>query len=382
MEDKQKKELLVFLNVLVKKDIKELTGEELEFLDGLSALYEKKERMTKLNDKMLGTLEEIDKKFEELDIQENQKVLECSTKGDRRFSAMVAKVKVGSETKTIEEHYQLSKRFKVDEMIFIPKTKWDSKGKKDVIFFEVLGKRYEPKYLTAYFTLLWVKYLDNNPSLVKYAKGFEDFSDMFKGSSVNCQASIIRDYIKKGRKYLTNDPLVKEFNLLMKQPHCVRIVNGNLLTSNMNVIGHQVNCKGVMGAGIALQIKNHYPKVFAEYKNLCTKHFEGQGLMGKCQVVSESGEIITHKSFIKKKEDRLVANLFGQNGFGIGLQTEYSHLKTSLVELKLICKEHDLWVGLPYNLGSGLAGGDWDKVISLIEDVFHDYPITIFKLEE
>jgi hypothetical protein len=33
-----------------------------------------------------------------------------------------------------------------------------------------------------------------------------------------------------------------------------------------------INCVGVMGAGIALEFKNRYPKMFGHYKELCLKH--------------------------------------------------------------------------------------------------------------
>jgi hypothetical protein len=33
-----------------------------------------------------------------------------------------------------------------------------------------------------------------------------------------------------------------------------------------------INCVGVMGAGIALEFKNRYPKMFDHYKELCLKH--------------------------------------------------------------------------------------------------------------
>lgn len=308
------------------------------------------------------------------------KTLECSTKGDRRFSALVANVKVGTEIKTIEEHYQLSKRFKVYEDIFIPKTLKDAKGKKDVVYFEVLGKRYEPKYLTAYYSLLWIKYLDQNPSLVEYASGFDDFTDMFKGKSINSQADIIKIYIKEGRNVLLGNALTKEFIKLMKQSHSVREVVGDLLKSEMDIIGHQTNCQGVMGSGIALSIKNLYPEIFQPYSSLCEKHYEGQGLMGRCQIVSEKGNIMTLQSSQIKKDGQLIANLFGQNNFGSGLQTQYVHLKTALVELRTFCKEHSLWVGIPYKMGCDRGGGDWTIVQAMIEEVFANYPITIYKL--
>jgi endo-1,4-beta-D-glucanase Y len=50
--------------------------------------------------------------------------------------------------------------------------------------------------LTDWYRLLWVKYLDENPGLVEYARQFDEFTDMFRGkNTVNCQADVIRDYI-------------------------------------------------------------------------------------------------------------------------------------------------------------------------------------------
>ncbi len=38
----------------------------------------------------------------------------------------------------------------------------------------------------------------------------------------------------------------------------MKIINGNLLEVKKGIIAHQCNCKGVMGAGIALQIKKKW----------------------------------------------------------------------------------------------------------------------------
>lgn len=50
--------------------------------------------------------------------------------------------------------------------------------------------------------------------------------------------------------------------------HIIKLVQGNILDAPENIIVHQVNCKGVMGAGLALQIKSKYPKAFTEYIKL------------------------------------------------------------------------------------------------------------------
>ena len=44
---------------------------------------------------------------------------------------------------------------------------------------------------------------------------------------------------------------------------------GNILDAKADAILHQTNCKGVMGAGLALQIRNKYPDVYAKYRILC-----------------------------------------------------------------------------------------------------------------
>ena len=38
-------------------------------------------------------------------------------------------------------------------------------------------------------------------------------------------------------------------------------VKGNLLDKQWDIFCHQVNCKGVMGSGIAKQIAEKYPEV-------------------------------------------------------------------------------------------------------------------------
>ena len=122
--------------------------------------------------------------------------LECSSRGDKRFSAFYSKVSFYGKFDSIENIYQ-SVKFKLNG----EKCK---KGEKvDIIVIN--GIKLDPKYLTPFYKLLWVKYLDNNPELVEYAKGFDTFSDMFRGKSINCQADVIRDYVKKGRGYVMND---------------------------------------------------------------------------------------------------------------------------------------------------------------------------------
>ena len=130
------------------------------------------------------------------------KILECSSKGDKRFSAFYAKISFFGRIDSIENIYQSVKRDTNDK---IP-----GKGRK-VSHIEIQGYKLDTKYLTPLYKMLWVKYLDENPNLVTYASLFDDFSDMFKGkNTINCQADVIRQYVKQGRNSIMNEPLVKE----------------------------------------------------------------------------------------------------------------------------------------------------------------------------
>lgn len=132
------------------------------------------------------------------------RVLECSSKGDKRYSAFYARVNVFGKYDSIENHYQLCKRFGEE----IPLSWRDSKGKTPT-HFNLKGRDIDVNLLGQFYSLLWVKYLDENLELVEYASGFDDFNDIFKGKSLNCQADVIRKYIKQGRKSILED--CKEF---------------------------------------------------------------------------------------------------------------------------------------------------------------------------
>ena len=53
----------------------------------------------------------------------------------------------------------------------------------------------------------------------------------------------------------------------------IKFIDGNIFSrlsaSKPTYICQQVNCRGVMGAGLAKQIRDKWPVVFDEYKKIC-----------------------------------------------------------------------------------------------------------------
>jgi hypothetical protein len=129
-------------------------------------------------------------------------ILECSSAGDKRFSAFYAVVKVFGYEDTIENHYQACKQFKNGSKK--PKGQCPDS-------LNIYGIPLDIKYLTAYYKLLWYKYLRKRRELITYASAFDDFHDKFKGgSTVNCQADVIKQFIKEGPQSILNEQDVAE----------------------------------------------------------------------------------------------------------------------------------------------------------------------------
>jgi hypothetical protein len=122
-------------------------------------------------------------------------ILECSSKGDKRFSAFYAKVSVFNKFDSIENHYQLSKRFGDKPA---PLTWREAKGKKPT-HFVVGNKEYPLNLLAPWYESLWLKYFSKNIDLLKVIEFYDDFTDMFKRkNAVVCQADVIKKIRYKG----------------------------------------------------------------------------------------------------------------------------------------------------------------------------------------
>lgn len=147
----------------------------------------------------------------------------------------------------------------------------------------------------------------------------------------------------------------------------IKVINGDLLDATEDIIGHQTNTKGVWGSGIAKAIKDRYPEAYLQYQLSC--HEYGDKLLGLCWMT-------------KVDEARVVANLFGQTTFGRNknvVYTDYNALRSALQSLKIRAKKFGYSVALPYNIGCGLANGDWNVVYGIIEEVFRDYEVSLYR---
>lgn len=161
----------------------------------------------------------------------------------------------------------------------------------------------------------------------------------------------------------------------------MEIVAGNIFDSKADAILHQVNCQGVMGGGVARQVKERYPVVFKWYKRWCDESKETAKRLGKSPLL---GKIqIVHKddfSVNDIKDSQAIINLYAQDKYGwSGCYTDYEALRKCLQQVNQIFKGRS--VAIPYMMSCARGGGDWDIVYRMIEDELKDCNVTLYKFD-
>lgn len=139
-----------------------------------------------------------------------------------------------------------------------------------------------------------------------------------------------------------------------------KVIKGNIFDSKATIISHQVNNLGIMGGGLAKQVKQIYPRVFEKYKNVCDKNLMK---LGSCQVVDVDGT-----------KTKFVANLCGKENIGTDKrQTNYDGIYVALEKLAKYCLDNKIEsIAFPWGMSCGLAGGNWSIIITMIESVFEN----------
>lgn len=153
----------------------------------------------------------------------------------------------------------------------------------------------------------------------------------------------------------------------------IEIKSGNLFSAPSGLICHQVNCKGVMGRGVAVTFKQMFPESYDHYF-YCCQTMEPYDLLGHIA--------------IKKEKDYITVCMFAQEGFSRNpniCNTEYWAFReycSHIADYLYIHKATDTIINMPYGIGCGLGGGDWQHIYSIIEEELADFHVILWKLEE
>jgi O-acetyl-ADP-ribose deacetylase (regulator of RNase III) len=132
----------------------------------------------------------------------------------------------------------------------------------------------------------------------------------------------------------------------------IRYITGDLLGAAQKVIIHGCNNHGVMGSGVARQIRGRWPNVYEVY---ALKH-KVFGL--------DLGDILP----VATLDDKIIVNCITQDGFG---RDGKQYVSYDAIEqcLQKINNRVDDWqvseIAMP-RIGAGLGGGDWTVIEQII----------------
>lgn len=137
-----------------------------------------------------------------------------------------------------------------------------------------------------------------------------------------------------------------------------------MLEITSGVLFHQVNCHGVMGAGIAAALAAKFPGLEPDYQKLCKRHaYAEDELLGK---------VLAYRV----NADLYIANAFGQGGVSrSNRQTNYEAVVEAFERVKRALDRQETQIFnrklyFPYKMGCGLGGGDWTIYSAIIEAHF------------
>lgn len=156
-------------------------------------------------------------------------------------------------------------------------------------------------------------------------------------------------------------------------------VNGDITKcpSGINVIIHQANTQNIMGAGVALALRNRWPEIYeadSDYHDYMVEKFQ----------IKEVAEEKMLGTFSRVYADNgqyriMVINLYGQKlrrseQNSIFPATDYSAVIAGLKSIKIyldrLAKDQYIKVGIPFGMGCGLGGGDWNFYDAIIRVAF------------
>ena len=156
----------------------------------------------------------------------------------------------------------------------------------------------------------------------------------------------------------------------------LKTINGDLLNATEDFVAHQCNCMSTNAKTLAQQLFIKYPYANT-YKNRIKGNKNTYNIPGTMEI------------FGNGIDKRFIINIYSQYYPSIAKynnDTTNKRLEWFVNCLNEITKINDIQnktIAMPYNIGCGAAGGDWNIYHKIIEDFANKEKIniTLYKLD-
>lgn len=155
----------------------------------------------------------------------------------------------------------------------------------------------------------------------------------------------------------------------------VTYITHNLINTKVGVVAHGCNCQGVMGSGVAADIKGKWPIVYERYHSFVS-NFRGlkRDMLGLAYIVNVG------ESAFPEINQLFVSNMFTQERYGRdgAAYASAPAIASSLKATMGFCEAADLPLYMP-RVGCGLGGLNWEKDVQpILAEMLIAYPITVY----
>ncbi len=151
------------------------------------------------------------------------------------------------------------------------------------------------------------------------------------------------------------------------------VEHGDLLKAEADILVNPVNTVGVMGAGLAKQFRERFPKMFEDYRRACKE--------GKVYIKVENGKI-RYRPHVYLEESFIILNLPTKTHWKLPSRYEYviaglRWIRVNYEKLSKLLRKPIRKIAMPF-LGCGCGGLSRRKVLELIIRELYDLPCDIY----
>lgn len=138
----------------------------------------------------------------------------------------------------------------------------------------------------------------------------------------------------------------------------------NIVRAREGVVVHGCNAQGVMGSGVAKQLRAKYPEIFFDY------------ILGlevyTTQKLSPLGELIV----VPVSKTLKVVNAITQEFYGRDGKQYVSYVALEIAFAKIASRfDSATPIHIPYLIGAGLGGGDEKTILEIIDRNLKDHEV-------
>jgi O-acetyl-ADP-ribose deacetylase (regulator of RNase III) len=169
----------------------------------------------------------------------------------------------------------------------------------------------------------------------------------------------------------------------------MKYIDGDLFKlaeqGEFDIVIQGCNCFCTMGSGVALTVKNNYPKAFLADQLTESGDQRKLGKFTQAHIDGKTWHKVAQGSHGVRTVNYnfTIINAYTQYGFANRdiVNVDYKALEHAFMQIKLLWDmnvQAPAKIGIP-KIGAGLAGGDWDRIEQIIDNTgFSDITTVIY----